>query len=113
MRVLIFESNLMWSSRLVKSLKALGHEPAVLGGTPADVRADSAIINLGDPKFDPRKLVEQLHDRGIKVIAHAGHKEKELLELGREAGADVLATNSQLTYKLEELLRQVEIPEQS
>src|SRR5207253_2720652 len=27
MRVLIFESNLMWSSRLVQSEESLGHEP--------------------------------------------------------------------------------------
>ena len=38
------------------------------------------------------------------VIAHAGHKEKDLLEMGRQAGSDHVATNGELTFKIELLL---------
>lgn len=110
MRVLIFEPNLMWSARLKRSLVALGHEPVLrreYGGEPGD----AAIVNLGESALDPSALIAALHEGGVPVIAHAGHKEKELAELGRQAGADVLATNSHLTFKLEELLTLVELPE--
>lgn len=110
MRVLIFEPNLMWSARLQRSLLALGHEP-VLRGEYAGEPGDAAIVNLGESALDPTALIAALHEGGVPVIAHAGHKEKELAELGRRAGADVLATNSQLTFKLAELLGLVKLLE--
>jgi hypothetical protein len=112
MRILIFESNLMWSSRLVQTVRNLGHE-ALLRTKMPESKEDAmvAIVNLGDRGLDPSALVSKLHELGVKVIAHAGHKEKDLMALGREAGADILASNSQLTFKLDELLKQVEIPE--
>ncbi len=100
MRVLVFERNLMWSSKLVQSLKALGHEALLV--TAVSPGASVAIVNLSDPGVGER--VSELHAAGAKVIGHAGHKEKELLELGRLAGVDVLATNSELTFKLPEIL---------
>jgi hypothetical protein len=100
-KVLLLESNLMWSARLAKSLVALGHEV---------VKADPevAIINLGELGDRSASIVSELHRKGVKVIAHAGHKETELLSIGRESGADMLATNSQLTFKLADLLQQAE-----
>src|SRR5687767_119896 len=105
MTVLLYETNLMWSSRLVNSLVKLGHEPKLLA-QPVAQTADAAIVNLGEASLDPPKLVPWLRDLGVVVIGHAGHKEKDLLELGRAAGCDILATNSQLTFKLPELLDQ-------
>jgi hypothetical protein len=97
----------MWSARLAQSLRGLGHEPVVLTSMPAaDERGEAAIVNLGD-RLPPAELVERLHGLGIPVIAHAGHKERELHELGRQAGADRLATNSELTFKLPELLAEI------
>src|SRR4051812_38113934 len=98
----------MWSSRLMQSLRKLGHEAVVLVDMPDTLPdGDVAIVNLGESRTPAKTLVARLHDSGIPVIAHAGHKEKELMELGKEAEVDVLATNSQLTFKLEQLLRQV------
>lgn len=108
MRVLIFEPNLMWSSRLNQSLRKLGHEPLLRTALPVESEgADAAIVNLGEVKLDARTLVAKLHELGVPVIAHAGHKEKELQELGKAAGVEVLASNSQLTFKIEELLNRV------
>ncbi len=101
MTIILFEDNLMWSARLMQSVKGLGHEGSVVSQVP-DEAADVAIVNLSSERF--RSLVPDLREKGIYVIGHAGHKEKELLQFGKEVGCDFLATNSQLTFKLPELL---------
>ena len=114
MRILIFETNLMWSSRLVQTVRSLGHEPLLRSKMPASAEgSQAAIVNMGDAGLDPRELVSKLHELGVTVIAHAGHKEKELHSLGKELGVELLATNSEITYKLEQLLAQVEVPDRS
>lgn len=105
MTVLVFEDNLMWSARLRQSLRALGHEATMLASLPEELPdADAAIVNLGSAKIDPTQLVERLKAAGIYVIAHAGHKEKELRQLGKDLGCDRLASNSELTFRLGDLL---------
>lgn len=104
MKVLLFDDNLMWSARLTKSLRALGHEPAVASAVPDATDAAAAIVNLGSAKFDATEVVPRLRALGVHVIGHAGHKEKDLLALGKSAGCDTLASNSKLTFSLEELL---------
>ncbi|HTQ11743.1 MAG TPA: hypothetical protein VMI31_16905 [Fimbriimonadaceae bacterium] len=109
MRILVFESNLMWSSRLLQSLRKLGHEPVLMSKAPeSGDGAEAAIVNLGATDLDPVALAAKLHELEIPVVAHAGHKEKELHALGREAGVDILATNSELTFKLESLLDRIQ-----
>jgi hypothetical protein len=92
----------MWSSKLVNSLKALGHECSIESEFPATEMAQVAIVNLGDP--DVGILIKLLKAHEVKVIAHAGHKEKDLLEIGKEHNVDHLATNSELTFKIESIL---------
>jgi non-ribosomal peptide synthetase component E (peptide arylation enzyme) len=105
MRVLVFETNLMWSSKLANSLKALGHDPVLLRTVPTgELKGDAAIVNLSEGPLGATTLIDLLRANSIPVIAHAGHKEKALHEIGRKHGADVLATNSEMTFKLEELL---------
>ena len=109
MRVLVFEDNLMWSSRLLQSLRGLGHEPVLLTKLPSDAQgAQVAIVNLGSPRVMTVELVPALRAMGVHVIGHAGHKEKELMEFGKDAGCDTLATNSELTYKIEALLAKIQ-----
>ena len=106
MVVLVFEDNLLWSSRLFKSLKALGHEPIVrTTPDPSPSGAEVAIVNLGSEKLEPRALVPALNAAGICTIGHAGHKETEVLEFGHDIGCRILATNSQITFHLENLLK--------
>jgi hypothetical protein len=102
MKIWVFEDNLMWSARLAHTLKALGHESEVLTQIPAEQRADAAIVNLASPSL--KELVPSLRGLGVYTIGHAGHKEKDLLKLGKEAGCDKIATNSELTFKIETLL---------
>ncbi len=106
--VLVFEDNLMWSSRLVQTLKGLGYEPVLCKSIPTGFgNAKLAIVNLGSPTMAPNELVPLLRSNGIHVIGHAGHKEKEILELGRIAGCDTLTTNSELTFKIEGILNRI------
>ncbi len=109
-RVLVIESNLIWSVRLAKSLEALGHE-AKVERQAVEGAFDVAIVNLGEPNVDWPARVAELHARQIKVIAHAGHKEKDVIELGRQAGCDVVATNSELTNKLAHVLARATLEE--
>ena len=92
----------MWSSKLRQSLRLLGHEGTVMREVPEEGRADVAIVNLGEG--DPAALVAALQKRGVPTVAHAGHKEKELQEVGRAAGATILVTNSEMANKLAEVL---------
>jgi len=105
MTILIFEDNLIWSARLLKSCQALGHEATILTKLSDDVVGPAvAIVNLGSQAIPVEPLVSMLKAKGIGIVAHAGHKEKELHELGRQLGCDRLATNGELTYKLEAVL---------
>ena len=108
MKVLVFEDNLIWSSRLLKSLRALGHEPVLLSAVPEELGgATVAIVNLGSPSLKPGEIVPILVGQGVHVVGHAGHKEKELHALGKAAGCQTLASNSEITFKIEALLNRV------
>lgn len=87
-----------------QSLVGLGHDPVVAATTPEGL-FEAAIVNLGEEAL--RSQVPDLVSRGVWVIAHAGHKEKELHAVGKGLGCNRLATNSELTFKLEQLLNEV------
>ena len=107
MVVIIFEDNLMWSARLKQSLTAMGHTAQVLIRIPAEIPpADIAILNLGSTSMPAATLVPILKAKSIKTIGHAGHKETELQQYGLDAGCDVLTTNSELTFKLFQVLEE-------
>jgi hypothetical protein len=100
MRVLLLERNLMWSSKLTQSLRGLSHEVV----SEASVESgDVAIVNLSDP--GAIGAIDDLRNKGLRVIGHAGHKETALHEAGAQAGDDLMVTNSELTFKLEEILQ--------
>jgi hypothetical protein len=103
MTVWIFESNLMWSSRFVNTVRGSGHEAVVTTAIPEGVAA-VAIVNLGDSHVG--EIVAELTKRGIYTIAHAGHKEKELIELGKQIKVNRVATNSEITNKLPKMLEE-------
>ncbi|MBS1714302.1 MAG: hypothetical protein JST30_08180 [Armatimonadetes bacterium] len=105
MTVLLLEDNLLWSERLRKSLEALGHTVQVVP-RPLDVApsCDVAIVNLGSRAFPPEEWIGRLRTSGVKVVAHAGHKEVPLLDVGRDCGADLVVTNSELTHRPADVL---------
>lgn len=104
MKVLILEANLLWSTKVARMLSAFGIEAEVRSAVPSQTDAMIAIINLGERT--PVEI-ESLKEKGMKILAHAGHKEKELLDLGRAAGCDRIVTNSEIAHKLPQILQEM------
>ena len=108
MDVLVIEDNLMWSPRIKQTLNGLGHNPIVFAKIPDPLpRADVAILNLGSKTLFSAELVEALKAQGTYVLAHAGHKETELWEMGRAVGCDEIVSNGNLTFRLGNFLAKV------
>jgi hypothetical protein len=103
LKIHIVDDNLLWTSRLRKSLAALGHT-SVSDGKAAEP-CDLAIVNLSSKRTEPLRRITELKALNARVVCHAGHKEKQLLHEGREAGCDLIATHSELTFKLESVLK--------
>lgn len=80
----------------------MGHEVEV--GEEATQTADVAIVNLSQPSLKPFEAVRALKARGVRVLGHAGHKEKDLISEGMQAGCDRVVSNSELTFKLREII---------
>lgn len=95
MRIAILSRNLMWSQRLRSAAAALGHD--VVGEND---ECDVALVALSETGFEDRIAGAA----GTKVIGFAGHKEKELLNRGRELGCDVVVSNSELTNRFESVI---------
>lgn len=110
MTILLFERNLLWSVRLANALRALGHEAKVLE-TPEDAQGDLAVVNLSEGDRI-EGLVAALRASRIPILAHAGHREKELMTLGKTLGVDRLATNGQMANDLAGVLARA-LPEAS
>ncbi|HRI44164.1 MAG TPA: hypothetical protein PLL78_03375 [Fimbriimonadaceae bacterium] len=110
MTVLILEDNLLWSARLKRTIEGLGHRALVASPLAAEIpQADAAIVNLSAAAPNLDVVVTALRERGIHVIGHAGHKEREVHESPAAALCDQVLTNSQATYKLEAALALVDI----
>lgn len=89
----------------MNSVKGLGHEGHVVTNLP-DGTADVAIINLSDQNV--AEVAAKLAEKGIYTIAHAGHKEKDLIALGKQIHVDRVATNGEITKKLDVLLNRAQ-----
>lgn len=108
MTVLILDENLLWSARLRSGVTGLGHSGVVIDTAETELpQAEAAIVNLSSRVFDASAWIPKLQAAGMKVIAHAGHKEKPLLLVGKDSGADVVVTNGELASKLAEVLKRL------
>lgn len=96
MKILLLEYDLLWSIRLKKSFETLGHEVSVSPTGELVDGPDVAIVNLSSRRYSPSEVIQSLQTNQVKVIAHAGHKENHLLEVGHSAGADYVCTNGEL-----------------
>lgn len=112
----IYENNLLWSQRLKMSLIASSFDVQVLSSELSDFEienshgfrgVDVAIVNLSATHYNPSLLISSLKSAGVKIIAHAGHKEGSLLELGERSGADLVVSNREITTKVVELVRKL------
>lgn len=105
MRVLVFETDLFWSTRLLQTLRKLGHEPELIAPSQeGPFEAEAALVNLSTKDYPLESLVPELKAAGIRVVGHAGHKEHALRARGKAIGCDRIASNSELTFRLDALL---------
>ena len=96
----------MWTVRLKGAAEAFGATVEVLGEAPDPVpEFDIAIVDLAVPAFVA--AIPQLKASGGKVVGRSGHKEKELIQAGKLAGCDFIATNGALAKNLKATLSRV------
>lgn len=107
LKVCLVEYDLLWSVRLKKSFVALGHVVTVSETGLLTEPVDLAIVNLSAKQYNPTAVISKLKSEGIKVIAHAGHKEASLLNIGKDSGADYVATNGELALNPARAISQV------
>lgn len=110
MKVLIVEDNLMWSERLRRGAAALGHQATVSPDGTSEAVPDLALVNLGLRQGNAAAIIRSLKARGVRVVGHAGHKEKDLLAAGEAAGCDRVVSNGTLAARLPEVLSQAGTP---
>ncbi|HLO97601.1 MAG TPA: hypothetical protein VK171_03305, partial [Fimbriimonas sp.] len=95
-----------WSTKFVKALTTLGHEATIETKVPEGM-ADLAIVNLGEANI--AETITQLKALGVFTLAHAGHKEKDLIALGKEHQVDRIATNGEITHKFESIIAAIAV----
>lgn len=67
--------------------------------------ADLAIVDLNDPaSLDSVKLLKA---KGITVFGHAGHKQKDLIAQGIDAGCSRVLSNSEISFRLGSALKEL------
>lgn len=106
MKVALFEPNLFWAAKVRSAIVAAGWECVVASeGQWRDVRA--LVVGLYAPEEALRRVVAEARRNRLPVVGHAGHKEKALLNLGRELGCDRVLTNGELAHRLKAHLQAV------
>lgn len=110
MKILVFEDNLFFVTRLDAALRQAGHEvrlasAAEEANTALKEGPDAAVVSLHAP--GALEFVRSASENGIPVAAYCGHAEVELRRQAKEAGAGVLLSNSDLPAALERALRHI------
>lgn len=108
-RILLVETNIFFSARLVGQLKKLGYDVEVSGGDPAargksGVGTSAVIVDLAAKGLDAAGIIKKLkgapETASIPVIGFCGHAEAELIESARSAGCDLVTTNGRISSDL-------------
>lgn len=107
MTLLLFEDDLMWSSRIRVAAQELGIVTIVVRNLETIPQGDVAIFNLSHRSLQPDAVRARLKESNTPCIAHAGHKEKPKLDEARRLGFDRIATNGEVSRRLLQLLLDV------
>jgi DNA-binding response OmpR family regulator len=108
MKVLACIRDLMFSTRVRDAARRNGHDCQIVTRA-ADVPdhlagADLVIIDLMVPGGGALDAVSATAAAGVPVVAYGEHVQAEVLQAGRDAGADEVLTRSEFTRRLGELL---------
>jgi DNA-binding response OmpR family regulator len=108
MKVLACIRDLMFSTRVRDAARQHGHDCQVVAKASAVADnltgADLVVIDLMVPGGGALDAVRAATAAGVTVVAYGEHVQAEVLQAGRDAGADEVLTRSQFTHRLGELL---------
>ncbi len=108
MKVLGCIRDLMFSTRVRDAARQHGHDCQIV--TRADDvagnlgGADLVIIDLMVPGGGALDAVSAAAAAGVTVVAYGEHVQADVLQAGRDAGADEVLTRSEFTRRLDVLL---------
>lgn len=97
MTVAIYEPNLFWAAKIRAAIHAAGWR---CSDWPAHERVHILVAGLYADPSELEAVVRHAGELGVPVLGHAGHKEKELLALGRRLGCRSVLTNGELAHRL-------------
>src|SRR5919205_1130499 len=108
MKVLACIRDLMFSTRVRDAARQHGHECQIVTKA-ADVAghlagADLVIVDLMVPGGGALEAVKAASAAGVTVVAYGEHVQADVLQAGRDAGADEVLTRSEFTRRLGALL---------
>jgi DNA-binding response OmpR family regulator len=108
MKVLACIRDLMFSTRVRDAARRHDHDCQIVTKA-ADVAgslgaADLVIVDLMVPGGGALEAVSAAAAAGVPVVAYGEHVQAEVLQAGRDAGADEVLTRSEFTRRLEVLL---------
>jgi DNA-binding response OmpR family regulator len=100
--------DLMFSTRVRDAARQHGHECQIVSRA-ADVPdhlagADLVLIDLMVPGGGALEAVAAAAAAGVPVVAYGEHVQADVLQAGRDAGADEVFTRSEFTRRLAALL---------
>ncbi|HIQ49144.1 MAG TPA: hypothetical protein EYH58_05905 [Aquifex aeolicus] len=102
MKVFLYDTNLIISSKIKNQLKALGVQLVNRENVDEDC---IALVNLESPKG--LEISKELKEKGIKVIGYCGHKNLSLMQEAKNLGVDLVVPNSQVAANLANILHEV------
>jgi len=102
MKVFLYDTNLIISSKIKNQLKALGVQLVNRENVGEDC---IALVNLESPKG--LEISKELKEKGIKVIGYCGHKNLSLMQEAKNLGVDLVVPNSQVVANLANILHEV------
>lgn len=108
MKVLACIRDLMFSTRVRDAARRQDHDCQIVTRA-ADVAghlagADLVVIDLMVPGGGALEAVSAAAAAGVTVVAYGEHVQAEVLQAGRDAGADEVFTRSEFTRRLAALL---------
>jgi DNA-binding response OmpR family regulator len=108
MKVLGCVRDLMFSTRIRDAARQHGHDCQIVTKA-VDVAenlagADLVVIDLMVPGGGALEAVKAAAAAGVTVVAYGEHVQADVLQAGRDAGADEVLTRSEFTRRLAALL---------
>ena len=98
----------MFSTRVRDAARQHGHECQIVtkaSDVPGSLDgADLVVIDLMVPGGGALEAVSAAAAAGVTVVAYGEHVQAEVLQAGRDAGADEVLTRSEFTRRLATLL---------